>query len=269
MSHNLYIVPHDFTAVGDAALNYALSLCKKVNTDILVVHVVPDKSKSRPALQKMDKIIQTCSDKNQGVGITGKVIVGNFFDDLGKIAKKENAQLIIMGTHGLTTTQKLFGSNVIKVVTSSEVPFLIVQQSTPIQDIKRIIVPIDMTKESLQITNLAADIANIFKAEIHVIAEEERDEILSRKLANRISLVRDQFEERSLKAEFNMIKNRGSFESKVVNYAKKNGGDFIAFAYHSESLFAVFDTFASKLVVNDLKIPCLVINSKSASKLYF
>ncbi|TNE53260.1 MAG: universal stress protein [Bacteroidetes bacterium] len=268
MSQNIYMVPHDFTPVGDAALKYAISLTSKVRVDIVVVHIVPDKSKSKPALQKMEKIVNECNAPSY-VKVEGKIVVGNFLEDLGKVAKKQNAQLIVMGTHGLTTSQKLFGSNVIKVVTSSEVPFLIVQKNTPINEIKRIVVPIDMTKESLQITNLAGDIANIFKAEIHVIAEDERDEILSRKLSNRISLVRDQFEERGLNAEFNMVKKRGSFQTKVLEYVKKNNGDFIAFAYHSESLFAVFDTFASKLIVNDMNVPCLVINSKSASKLYF
>lgn len=268
MSRNLYIVPHDYTPVGDAALQYALNLGKKVRTEIQIIHVVADKAKVMGAKQKMDKIIAGI-DAGVTIEVSGKIVVGNFFEDLGKIAKKESAQLIIMGTHGLTGMQKLFGSNVIKVVTSSEIPFLVVQKSTKINDIKRIVVPIDMTKESLQITNLAADIANIYGAEIHVIAEKETDEILSRKQSNRLSLVKDQYNDRNMKAEFNLLDKRGSYYSKIMEYAKQNQGDFIAFAYHSESLFAVFDQFAANLVVNELQLPCLIINSKSASKLYF
>jgi len=174
-----------------------------------------------------------------------------------------------MGTHGLTGMQKIFGSNVIKVVTSSEVPFLVVQKNTKINEVKRIVVPIDLTKESLQITSLAGDLAKIYDAEVHVIAEKETDEILSRKLTNRISLVKDQYEDRSVKSVVNLISSSGSYQKKVIEYAKSNQGDFIALAYHSESLLPMFDTFAQNLVVNELNLPCLIINSKSASKLYF
>lgn len=268
MSRNLYIVPHDFTEVGDAALNYAMNLGQKVRTEIQLVHVVGDKAKLIVSKQKLDKIAQGKSG-NPNIEMTTKVVVGNIFEDIGKLAKKEGAQLIIMGTHGVTGMQKIFGSNVIKVVTSSEVPFLVVQKNTKITEVKRIIVPIDMTKESLQITNLAGDLSNIFGAEIHVIAEKETDEILSRKLANRISLVKDQYDERNIKAQVSLLNSSGSYQKKVVDYARNNQGDFIALAYHSESLLPMFDTFAQNLVVNELNLPCLIINSKSASKLYF
>ena len=208
MSRNLYIVPHDFTEVGDTALNYAINLGKKIRTEIQLLHVVSDKSKLIVAKQKLEKIIAS-KEKNYLVELTTKVIVGSIFEDLGKFAKKESAQLIIMGTHGLTMSQKLFGSNVIKVVTSSEVPFLVVQKETKVVDVKKIIVPIDMTKESLQITSLAGDLSKIFRAEIHVIAEKETDEILSRKQVNRVSLVRDQYEERDVKATFHLIESKG------------------------------------------------------------
>jgi nucleotide-binding universal stress UspA family protein len=268
MSRNLYIVPHDFTIVGDAALNYAMHLGKKVRTEIQLIHIVADKAKVVIAKQRLEKIVNA-KEKPFNIELTSKVIVGSIFEDLGKHAKKEGAQLIIMGTHGLTMTQKLFGSNVIKVVTSSEVPFLVVQKDTVIKDVKRIVVPIDMTKESLQITSLAGDLSKIFEAEVHVIAEKETDEILSRKQVNRVSLVKDQYEERGVKATFELLTEKGSYQSKVINYAKNNKGDFFALAYHSESLFAMLDTFAQNVVINDLKLPCLIINSKSASKLYF
>lgn len=268
MSKNLYLVPHDFTIVGDSALNYAINLGKKVRTEIQLLHVVSDKTKLISSKQKLDKIAQA-TPVNSTIEITTKVVVGNIFEDIGKLAKKEGAQLIIMGTHGLTGMQKIFGSNVIKVVTSSEVPFLVVQKNTKINEVKRIVVPIDLTKESLQITSLAGDLAKIYDAEVHVIAEKETDEILSRKLTNRISLVKDQYEDRSVKSVVNLISSSGSYQKKVIEYAKSNQGDFIALAYHSESLLPMFDTFAQNLVVNELNLPCLIINSKSASKLYF
>ncbi|MBI2258355.1 MAG: universal stress protein [Flavobacteriia bacterium] len=268
MNHNLYIVPHDFTPIGDAALKYAIHLGKKIRVDIQIVHLISDKSKTMATKQKLEKIVQSI-DKPSYIKCESKIIIGSIFEDLGKHAKKEGAQLIIMGTHGLSITQKLFGSNVIKVVTSSEVPFLIIQKDTKIEEVKKIVAPIDMTKESLQITGPAGDLSKIFHSEVHVIAEKETDEILSRKQSNRFSLIKDQYDEKEVKYHFQLINERGSFQSKVIEYAKKNNANFFALAYHSESLFAMLDTFAQNIAINELKAPCLILNAKSASKLYF
>lgn len=268
MNHNLYLVPHDFTSVGDVALKYAMHLGKRVKTEIMVVHLVSDASKVAAAKQKLDTLIANF-EQIENVVLTSRVEVGSIFEDIGKIAKKEYAQLIIMGTHGATGMQKLFGSYAMKVVTSSNVPFLVVQENTPITDIKRIIVPIDLSKESLQITNVAGDLANMFDAELHVVSEKHTDQILSKKMANRILLVKNQYDDRKLTSHFPHLEGGGSFHKKVQDYAQKMNGDLIALAYHSESILPQFDKFAQSLITNSMNLPCVIINSKSASSLYF
>ena len=69
-----------------------------------------------------------------------------------------------MGTHGSRGMQKIFGSNAMKVIVSAECPFIVIQKNTKPRDIKSVVVPIDLTKESLQIVNYAGDIANIYNA---------------------------------------------------------------------------------------------------------
>ena len=118
------------------------------------------------------------------------------------------------------------------------------QKHTKIVDVKSIVVPIDLTKESLQIVSLAGDLAKMFNAEVHVIAEKQSDQILNTRIQNRIGLVKKQYEETEVKAQINMVKKRGSYGKKVTEYFKKNNNDIVAIAYHSESLFPQFDSFA-------------------------
>ena len=131
MSKNVYLVPHDFTAVGDAALRYALFLGKRVNTEIILLNLTTSKGESIKASMKFDDLIEK-TDAPPSVSFRKVVREGNIFEDIGKIAKREEAQLIIMGTHGATGMQRVFGSNAMKVVTSADVPFLIVQKDTPL-----------------------------------------------------------------------------------------------------------------------------------------
>src|SRR5690554_7650207 len=124
MSANLFIVPHDFTSVGDAALKYAMFLAKPRKTAIMLLHIVSNKTKAKPALEKLEQIISNL-DLNVGDGaVEAKVVEGNIFDDISKIAEESDARLIIMGTHGAVGMQKLFGSYAMKVVVNSSVPFL-------------------------------------------------------------------------------------------------------------------------------------------------
>lgn len=263
------MVPYDFTPTSQKALEYALHIGKHVHTDIKLLHLVSDKKKGMAMKTKLDELAKStkCPD---GVEISAVVKVGNIFTDIGKIAKEEKAQLIIMGTHGIRGMQRLFGSFAMKVIISADCPFLVVQKTTEIKEVNRLAVPIDLTKESLQITKIAGDMARINGAEVHVLAEKQTDQILNTRLKNRLGLVKQQYEDEiGIEPKISLVKKGGSYRKKVMSYAKENNIDMIALAYHSESLFPQFDNFAQGLITNKPGLPVLVINSKLASSLYF
>ena len=268
MTKNLYIVPYDFTPVGDTAINYAMHLGKHIEVEIELLHVVKSNSEVLATQSKLDKVVNNL-DAPKGVSFSIKVSVGSIFEEISKTANKQSAQLIIMGTHGATGLQKLFGSNAMKVVTSSNTPFLIVQKNTLMKEIKNIVVPVDLTKESLQIVNIAGDIAKIYNAKVHVLGEKQNDELSSQQMKNRILIVRNQYEERNIDSNVELMKQGGSYQKKVLDYCHQNSIDLISIAYHSESLLPQFDTFAQSLITNDQNLPCVIINSKPASALYF
>ncbi len=268
MSTNLYMVPYDFTPTSHKALEYALHIGQHVHTEIKLLHLATDKAKGMAMKSKLEEVRDSIVAP-PGVTITSLVKVGNIFSDIGKIAKEERAQLIIMGTHGKRGLQRLFGSFAMKVIVSADCPFLVVQNSTQLKTIKKIAVPIDLTKESLQITKIAGDMARILNAGLHVVAEQQTDQILSTRLKNRLSIVKQQYEELGIEPEIGIVKKSGGYRKKVMRYAKANEIDMIALAYHSESLFPQFDNFAQGLITNRPGLPVLVINSKLASSLYF
>ncbi len=268
MSKNLYIVLHDFTDIGDTALDYAMHIANHVHIDIKLMHVVNDKSKETQATSKLMSIIEKRS-LPEGITLSPLVKVGNFIEDMGNFVKEEHAQLIIMGTHGALGLQKLFGSHAIKMIRHTEVPFLVVQNGAPIKNAKNIIVPVDLTKESLQIVNIAGDMAAIFDGIVHILYEEQTDERLSMTMKTRIHIVKNNYEERNVKAEFVKLDSKGSYIKKIEAYAHEMDADLLAFSYHSESILPQFETFGQSLITNSLNLPCMVVNSKLASALYF
>ena len=268
MSHNLYIVPHDLTAVGNAALDYALFMGNHVRTEVMLLSLVDNRAKVPGVEQKLrDIVAQRTVPAN--VEVSYLVRQGDIFTDISKIANEKHAQLIIMGTHGLRGFQKLTGSHAMKVITSADVPFLIVQEGTKHVEIKNIVVPIDLTKESLQIVNAAGDLARMFDATVHVIGERHNDEGLSQQTKNRVLLIRNKYDEKGAKCEVHLLKNGGSYSKKIMQYVNEVGINLIAIAYHSESLLPQFDSFAQSLITNELKLPCMIIAAKQSGNLYF
>lgn len=265
---NLFIVPHDFTSVGDTALEYALFLAKPKKTNIELLHIVSDKSKGQAAYVKLQSIIEKLNLSEQDIQVTPLVKVGSIFDDIGKIAEEKEVGFIIMGTHGAKGMQKVFGSYAIKVVTSTSVPFLVVQESTRLNKIDKIVVPLDESKESLQIINHAASIARLFDAEVHIVAEKQRDPRLLQQVKIRISLVNKEYQEKGVKSEVHYLDGSKSYAKKIMTFAKSIDADMVALAYYSSSLFS-FDSHAQVLLTNDENLPCLIVNSKLLSKLYY
>lgn len=268
MSKNLYVVPYDFTPVTDKALSYALYLGKYVDVEIRIMHIAASQADSVAKIKLLEGL-KAKLDVPAGVEVTLTVPVGDIFTDIGRFAKIEKAQLIIMGTHGAKGFQKLSGSYAMKIVTSAECPFLIVQENTELKEIPSVAVPIDLTKESLQIVNIAGDMANIFKSNVHVLAEKQSDEILNTRIQNRIGIVSKQYEDRGIEAKVAFLKAGGSYSKKIMQYVDENKCGLIAIAYHSESLLPQFDNFAQNLITNKPALPVLIINSKPASALYF
>lgn len=267
---NLFIVPHDFTEVGDAALFNSFFLARPRETEIKLLHIVSDKSKGAAAHKKLEEIIEKHKDAAGSLKVTPLVKVGSIFEDIGKIAEDSEAKLIIMGTHGAKGMQKLFGSYAIKVVTSTSVPFLVVQKEKKVMEsIKTIVVPIDLSKESLQIINTAGDIARMFGAKVHVVGEKQSDPRLSQQIKVRISIVKKEFEEKDVDSEIHILEGSKSYHTKIMKFALENNADMIAVAYYTSSLFPQFDGHFQSLLTNKENIPCLIANSKLLSKLYF
>lgn len=85
---NLIIVPHDLTAIGDAALRYADFLAKHRGAEINVLHIVSDKSKSAAAMKALEESIEKYKSKETTDVLINPIIrVGSIFEDIGGIAE--------------------------------------------------------------------------------------------------------------------------------------------------------------------------------------
>jgi nucleotide-binding universal stress UspA family protein len=269
MERRSILVPHDFTPVGDNALNYAIILANNIKANVDILHVVKDEKERSKATTQCESIIAGLKNKPADVAVNYHIKSGTIFTDIASKASELKSSLIIMGTHGATGMQKLFGSFAIKVITSTHVPFLVVQQKYTGTDLNKIVVPIDESQESLQIEQVTSGLAGMTKSEIHILTEKKIDSNLKLKCAVHSGLISKQFKEKGLKYVAAVIPKVKGFSTDIVTYAVKESANLIAFAYHSDSLLPQFDTFAQSLITNKEGVPVLVVNSKEAGNYFF
>jgi len=255
-----FIVPHDFSAVADNALEHAIATAKPLEAQVFVLHVVAKEKNISEAEASLNETIAKFSDK--GVELIPYVRVGSIFEDIGEFASEHHAELIIMGTHGAHGWQHITGSHALKVVTSSSVPFIIVQdkvaKSSGYDDI---VVPMDLHKETKQKLVIVAILATYFKSRVHVIIPDETDDFLKRQVQANIKFANKFFSERNIELTITLAPGSG-FDKEVVKHAVNVGADLIAIMnLHKGGVLSAFTAnYEQYIITNDAKIPSLVVN---------
>ncbi len=260
MENKTFIVPHDFTHVGENALNHALATASHQEAQIYVVHVVKHEKEVADAEMKLKEML---SKVNTNVPLIPSIKVGNIYDDIGNFAAEHKAELIFMGTHGTIGWQHITGNKALRVVTHSLVPCIIVQER-PIKSsgYDDIVVPLDLNKETKQKLAIVANLATYFKSRVHLITPNESDEFLRKKVTANIIFAKRFFSERDIEVS-TVAATHSHFEKEVLRHAISINADLIAIMNMNKnnSLFGNLTSNDEQfLITNDAQIPVLIIN---------
>ena len=262
MKQKTFIVPHDFTNVGDVALAHAIATAKLSDTVIQLLHVVSKEGDIKEAINKLDLVISNFS--NQGVTLIPNVRIGNIFDDISDFAAEHQAELIFMGTHGMKGLQRLIGSNALRVITKSKVPFVITQDRIPNDnEINDIVVPIDMAKEDKQILTSVIRSSHVFKAKVHLFVNKQKDEFNENAVARNLAFSKKYLAEHEVNFTVSHTNGMDTFENELIRFSQNIGADMIAIVNHHEGGLTnlLGNNFDQNVITNDAKIPVLIANS--------
>lgn len=254
------LVPTDFTAVGDSAVNYAEKLAKILNASIHLLHIISSDKEAPAAKSALDQITGRLA-ANQ-LMVTQSVEKGNIFDDIGRVANETDAMIIIMGTHGDKGMQKVFGSKALKVITNSDVPFIVVHRKPMAEHgFKNIVVPLSLDQDVKQTIHFAGNIGKYFNSKIHILYVQESDPFFKAKIERNIPAAKALLEERGFDYELVEVEKKNLAQN-LVNYADSVGADMVAFLNNHEN-FATYlgGSFEQSLIANDKEMPVMVINS--------
>jgi nucleotide-binding universal stress UspA family protein len=141
-----FLVPLDFSESANLALDYAITLAGKLGARLTLLHVIQslplggvDMGVTVPLAYLQDleaeirRSLASCLERVTAAGLEGDMVMvhGVPFHEIIEMAKTQQIDLIVMGTHSRTGLQHmLLGSVAEKVVRLAPCPVLVARQPT-------------------------------------------------------------------------------------------------------------------------------------------
>lgn len=247
------LVPVDFSEHSEYALEVAATLAKQFEAEIIVLHMLglseailtKDHSQEFMEAQYYMKMAKKRFDMFlnrpwlKEVKITQMVQNYKIFKEINHVAKEQNIDLLVMGSHGTGGLSEIFvGSNTEKVVRTAEVPVLVIKKKIRNFKIQKVVFGFDFQIENLPAYHKVIQLFGSLKADLHLVhVNLPAIEFMS---TNEIQEQIDSFlrvAHHGDLPEAIQVKQISDYsvEQGIYNYAKRIGADLIAIPTHGRS----------------------------------
>jgi len=266
LKNPVFLVPTDFSEVTTNAAHRAASLAKDYNYKVVLLHVIdkntigefkkkgkgPEWVKER--LEELAKILI----KEYVIQVDTIAREGDIFTTIAEVAQELKASLIFLGTHGKVGLQKLTGSFALKVVTSSEIPTIVIQKRPFGHKLGKIVMPITSDTGPWAKTKWAAAIAKEFGSTIEIIhlPGDEMDDI--------ITMITNHFQVNGVEYKLKVAEKSGNFTKQVLDYATAENADLILILTNPDKGVKTFllGSYDEDIIFNPSQIPVMCVNPR-------
>ena len=263
------LVPTDFSEHAYAAAEVAANIARKTDGRVYLLHVVDlleygDEEETAKQLFVMKLVRKRMHEMVtkpffEGVNVVEALQFDMIYENVAKLANKNNIDLIVMGSHGASGIKELvFGSNTQKIVRMSECPVLTVKYVPQSFDFKNIVFASDFDREVESGLSTVKQFADQFGATIHLL---------------RVCLPSDFEETLSCYEKMNVLASRVGLENYTTNvfndrslelgirkFGKTVDADLTAMATHGrEGLFHIVWGSRTEELVNHESMPILSV----------
>ncbi|MCK8142189.1 universal stress protein [Flavobacterium sp. I-SCBP12n] len=266
------LVPTDFSEYAENALKTAALIAKKNNSEIYLLHLLDLPNQMNDAITAGSSIpevmlfIKKANEKLQkiteqtyldGLTIYTSVQFEKAFDGILTFNKKNEIDLIVMGSHGTSGMEEiLIGSNAEKVVRMSEVPVLVIKKDAKDLKFENFVFASDFSEETVIPFKKMLEFTKAFNANLSLVtistpnsfkntleAEQKMNEFVKNYEIENYSL---------------HLFNDSNIENGIKNFSKKINADLIGICTHGRTGLAhFFNGSISEDLVNHISKPVI------------
>ena len=240
------LIPTDFSKNAEHALKVAAQIAKKNDGEIILLHMLGLPNQGSDAMVSGKSIPEIMFFKNAAINKLEDLMDADYlkdipvseiiqfemaFDGILNISKKNNVDLIVMGSHGASGFKEMFiGSNAEKVVRNSEIPVLIIKEENNDFKVNDFVFASDFSDEIKKPFEKVLAIADKFGSKLHVVTINTPGNFKPTAVSQQIM--------NSFLANFKSdaivthIYNDVSVEDGVLNFANSINADLIGMSTH-------------------------------------
>jgi nucleotide-binding universal stress UspA family protein len=248
------LVPTDFSEQAEYALRVAAQIAKQNNSEIILLHMLELPHQAGDALGSghqipeimfyKDKAISKLEDLMdvdylEGVNVSEIIQFEKAFDGILAVSKKNNVDLIVIGSHGTSGFQEMFiGSNTEKVVRFSEVPVLVIKNRNDDFKASNFVFASDFSDEIKKPFAQLVDFAKSFDADLSLVMINTPNSFKPTHVAEKI--MNDFMKDFNYPKYTLHIYNDVNVEKGILNFSNSMNADLIGMCTHGRTGFAHF-----------------------------
>ena len=176
-----FIVPIDFSQESLTGLEMAILFSSMEQVNIQMVYVITSVTDNLPstvsdehkfAEERFREIIKNYEPRLKNDSKMRYIIkTGKVYQEIISQVNSYNEAFVSASTHGASGFEELFvGSNALKIMSSTSSPVFTIRKGSVPKKIRNIVLPIKLHPDNRQKVPLAAEMAKVFGAELHVVA---------------------------------------------------------------------------------------------------
>ncbi len=257
------LIPWDFTEKAEYAFAHAIRIAKISEHAILLIHIISDESERSLMEKSMNDEIKRLKEKFD-FEASFDIRIGDIFNTINTVAYELDAEMVIMGTHGIKGLQKVTGSWALKVIIGSEIPFIVVQGPPKANGIESMIVPLTYKREEKEKIKWAYQFFKYFKTKIYIVHPNFKDSWLRKSMAGNVRFVKNFFDGVKVDYEIHSIVNRNDLYNYSLNLARETNSEIILILVRRHLSWTGYAMGPEEqyMIANPLGVPVMCINPK-------
>jgi nucleotide-binding universal stress UspA family protein len=266
----IVLVPVDFTKEAEVAMDHAFGFAKLKSWSVILLHVINAETKSKLKKEAKDiedinkdlALIAEKAKETHGIEVDFMTQEGSIFNEISSVCEEIKARIVFMGTHGKVGIQKFIGSYALKVITSSKVPFIVVQDKEFGEGYKNLVIPIDDSPYSSQKASWAMYIAKIFNSKLHFVVAHNSIIAIKARVNAMVSRIERFLVENNIQYEIIQAEKGVSFPKQIIDYSKSISADMITIMTEKQTAIPgfMFTKWQESILFNEEKMPVMCIN---------
>lgn len=218
MAKNVILVPTNFSSRANIAYRQSISFAERTKGDIYLLHVIPHKANSESLDFEIDaiqnQVLKLLEDSSASVRqkVHTRIEYGAVNQTIVKVEKELSPDFLFIGSDAARNDHNR--SITLKLIDKVSCPIVVFAGRYDKVGCDKIVLPVDLTKETKQKVDLTLKIARIYESKVFVVsATGSNDEKTMTALKKRIEEVKAIFDKLNVECETKILKTNTSVES--------------------------------------------------------